>query len=979
MALGSDVLTWNDKKIETKEELVDFSKTQFFNAFNATYGKITVRLELVLEFFNEGNSIKLAAYTGIEKMYKIREMGHFLDCFENGDSYYLSKNFIFEPSKMCFNKTDVKVLEFFSYLKTARNNRNSGNNNESCFKNEGEVVLGEAECGKFLDAVWDDIESLNFHKQSAKVQFNNDVQIKTSIAHKGSHNILNMDYSEYGDFYPLTLDFKYVAFYEKGIIVKPADDKSAIFLNLFNYRNNKNIVSFRIEEKDKKQFHKNFIERYKKTLDISMDKDVEREIDAASLVSRAYFDVSAKGIVSKIEFNYANNSINPLDDFGQDKSFREFDREKEVVSLVKLLGFREYGRLFLLDDTEKIMFLLTDKLIELKKASEVYYSEDFKKLHVRSLGSMGLSLSLDDSIIYMNINLENISDEELIGLLDAISNKKKYYQLKNGSIINLSSVESEKFIDFLSNLNIDKRSIKNGLFEIPLNKCMYIENYLREKGFDDVEIDARLKGLMNKVSKPIEDEIAIEGSLNGVLRNYQKDGVKWLNNMAQYSFGGILADDMGLGKTLQVLAFIISKRKRERPCLVIAPSSIIYNWKKEAEKYAPQLKVLVITGVRERRTMLILASKDYDVIVTSYGYLRNDIEDYKKMRFSYVFVDEAQNIKNPLTINANSVKCLKAECCFAVTGTPIENNLSELWSIFDFVMPGFLKDKNRFLADFEEPIVKARNQEKADELSRLIKPFILRRLKRDVLKELPEKIETDYLTEMKGEQKKIYAAYYKSFKEELAPKIEEFGFKRNHIEMLAALTRLRQICAHPATFLEDYDAGSGKLDLAMDIIAQSISSGHSVLVFSQFTKMLKIIRNELENNNINYYYLDGSMKPEERMMEIDNFNSDIEAVFLISIKAGGTGLNLTKADIVIHFDPWWNPAVEDQASDRAHRMGQKNVVQVYKLLTEGTIEEKIAKLQEKKRGLIESIIKPGENNLDKLWEDELRGLFFSKN
>jgi SNF2 family DNA or RNA helicase len=314
------------------------------------------------------------------------------------------------------------------------------------------------------------------------------------------------------------------------------------------------------------------------------------------------------------------------------------------------------------------MFLLTDKLAELKRTSEVYYSEDFKKLHVANLGSMGLSLSSDDSLIYMNINLENISDEELTELLDAINNKKKYYRLKNGSIINLSSVESEKFIDFLSNLNIDKSSIRNGFIEIPLNKCLYIENYLKEKGFDNVEIDKRLDNLMKKVSNPMEPEFVIEGNLNGVLRNYQKDGVKWLNNMSQYSFGGILADDMGLGKTLQVLAFILGRKDRKLPCLVVAPSSIIYNWKMEAEKFAPQLKILVITGIKERRSILITASIDYDVIVTSYGFLRNDIEEYKKIKFSYIFVDESQNINNPMTINANSVKSLKAGCCFYITG-----------------------------------------------------------------------------------------------------------------------------------------------------------------------------------------------------------------------------------------------------------------------------------------------------------------------
>ena len=355
--------------------------------------------------------------------------------------------------------------------------------------------------------------------------------------------------------------------------------------------------------------------------------------------------------------------------------------------------------------------------------------------------------------------------------------------------------------------------------------------------------------------------------------------------------------------------------------------------------------------------------------------VKNDIEEYKKIKFSYIFVDEAQNIKNPMTLNANSVKSLTAKCCFALTGTPIENRLTEIWSIFDFVMPGYLFSRNKFANTYEEPIVRDKNSYKMNELSRMIKPFIIRRLKRDVLSELPEKIETNYISEMTDKQKKLYAAYYKDLKNELIAKIDEYGIERNRIEILAALTRLRQICAHPGTFLDDYDGGSCKLDLAIEIITESINSGHSILLFSQFTKMLKIIRDELENSSINYYYLDGTMKPEERMMEIDNFNSDKEAVFLISLKAGGTGLNLTKADIIIHFDPWWNPAVEDQASDRAHRIGQKNVVQVYKLLTEGTIEEKIAELQKRKRNLIESIIKPGENFLSTLSEDEIRELF----
>ena len=338
---------------------------------------------------------------------------------------------------------------------------------------------------------------------------------------------------------------------------------------------------------------------------------------------------------------------------------------------------------------------------------------------------------------------------------------------------------------------------------------------------------------------------------------------------------------------------------------------------------------------------------NYDIVVTSYGALKNDIDDYKQIKFLYTFIDEAQHIKNPKTINANTVKTVNSRCCYAITGTPIENSLVELWSIFDFIMPGYLYNYEDFKKNYEEPIVIDRDKNKLDILSKLISPFILRRMKKDVLEELPDKIERNFIIQMNDEQKKLYAAYFKKAKNELI--FEDNNFSKNKIEIIALLTRLRQICSHPSTFIEGYNHGSGKLDQAIEIINNSIDSGHSIILFSQFTRTLFLIREELEKLNINYYYLDGKMRPEERLMVIDNFNSDIESVFLISLKAGGTGLNLTKADIVIHFDPWWNPAVEEQASDRAHRIGQKNVVQVYKLITEGTIEEKMLDLQERKR------------------------------
>ncbi|HEY9060656.1 MAG TPA: DEAD/DEAH box helicase [Pseudobacteroides sp.] len=957
------------------KNIIDFRKTSFGKGLNAAYGKIPIKLECCFSPCEETGFFKLSLYIGMDKVYKINNVGQFLEALSAFRPYHFGKSFIFEPDKMAFDMVGKDIMDFLSTLWTRRKHLGNGIDREKEELHTGDLVFYEYEMESLLDFLWDKRESIVYHRNSQKIYFSDKFGIKISIDKESDFAVMSLDYSDIGDFEPVTVNYRYIFSKVTGMVARPQKSSREVLKSIYGYKNNECVVSLKISNEDRKIFKKNFYDKYRNDLDISIDKEFLEDLNKNSLVSKAYFDIAAKGIVSKIEHCYGEKVINPLNEIGKDKSIREPDAEREVENALKGYGFKEQGKLYILDDVERIILLLTDNLQSLKKICQVYYSEDFKKLHVRNVSIFGLSLSGDESIIHMNINLENISDDELIGLLESIKNGKKYYRLKNGSIINLASVESSKFAELIKGLGIDKGNIKDGIIEMPSNKCLYIDNYLKKNGMEDVEMDSTLRSYINNLSKHMDSEILFNDRLKGVLRDYQATGVQWLRAMASYSFGGILADDMGLGKTLQVLAFMSAEKNRDLPSIVVAPTSVVYNWKIEAEKFTPDLKVTVINGTKERRTLQIMALKDYDLGVTSYGALKNDIEDYKKIKFQYVFLDEAQNIKNPLTLNAGSVKELNANCRFAMTGTPIENRLSEIWSIFDFIMPGYLLSRSEFTSIYEEPITYGNDKKKEEELSNLVKPFILRRLKKDVLKELPEKLESQYFSEMAKEQKKLYVAYYKQVKNELKSKIQDTGIENNRLEILAALTRLRQICAHPGTFLDDYKGGSGKLDQALELIAESIGSGHSVLLFSQFTKLLKILRNELIKNNINHYYLDGTMTPHERVMEIDNFNSDIEAVFLISLKAGGTGINLTKADIVIHFDPWWNPAVENQASDRAHRMGQKNVVNVYKLLTAGTIEEKIARLQDRKKDLIESIIKPGETFISNLSSDDLRDLF----
>lgn len=436
------------------------------------------------------------------------------------------------------------------------------------------------------------------------------------------------------------------------------------------------------------------------------------------------------------------------------------------------------------------------------------------------------------------------------------------------------------------------------------------------------------------------------------------------------------------GKTIQILSVIVDyvqKNKENRKAsLVVSPSSLSLNWKNEAEKFANGLKTLVIRGSLAERKDKIKNIEKYDLVITSYDLLKRDIELYKEKdyQFKYVIADEAQYLKNSNTQNAKAVKQIKSETRYALTGTPIENSLAELWSIFDFIMPGYLFGYRKFKNTYETPIVKGEDEAAMSKLKMLIEPFVLRRNKKQVLKELPEKTVTVLDNEMGEEQRNIYLNYLIRAKQEISEQIDLNGYEGSRMQILAALTRLRQICCHPSLFIKDYNEGSSKLEQCMEIVQEAVNGGHKILLFSGYTSMFEIIEKELKQSNINYFKLTGSTKVEERMRLVDEFNENPEIqVFLISLKAGGTGLNLTGADMVIHYDPWWNVSTENQATDRAYRIGQRNNVQVYKLITKNSIEEKIYKLQERKAKLADEMLDTKTKFVSKLSREEIMELF----
>jgi SNF2 family DNA or RNA helicase len=441
------------------------------------------------------------------------------------------------------------------------------------------------------------------------------------------------------------------------------------------------------------------------------------------------------------------------------------------------------------------------------------------------------------------------------------------------------------------------------------------------------------------------------------LRPYQKVGVKWLEMLNSYNFGGILADEMGLGKTLQMITFLNNHLAADRFDLIVAPASLIYNWQAEFTKFAPTIKVAVVDGTKAQRQALI-AQGDADVLITSYNSARLDITAYLKRRLKYLVLDEAQYVKNSSTQTNQNLRKLTPQNTFALSGTPIENRAEELWALFALVLPGLLPSKKAF------------NKLMPDEIAVRVKPFILRREKAAVLKDLPAKVESNLYNEMSKEQKKVYLAQLKQMQVKVRGMSKETLVK-NSVAILAGLTRLRQICDTPALFVDDYPGESGKLTQLLEILQQAQENQHRVLIFSQFTGMLNIIAAALKQQGLDSFMLQGNTKPKDRLAMVDAFNAGKKSVFLISLKAGGTGLNLTGADTVILVDLWWNPAVEDQATARAHRIGQTKTVEVYRLITKGTIEEQIYKLQEEKRNFVDQVLS-GTENKGSLTAEEVR-------
>ena len=678
-----------------------------------------------------------------------------------------------------------------------------------------------------------------------------------------------------------------------------------------------------------------------------------------------YLDMENDNVICKVSAFYGKRefSVGKLllhEDISPDQQFRDFPLENSVLDqTMEWLPYYDpdFDVLHCNHDEELSYQIMESGTAALMELGEVRCTNRFRSRHTLKTVKVSVGVSVSGGLLDLNISTDDISSQELLDILKSYQLKKKYYKLKSGEFVNLQEQNLEMLAELMKTLHLTPKEFVKGKMHIPAYRTLYLDQMLESNENIYANRDRHFREIV-KGFKTINDaDFEEPESLSRIMRKYQKNGYKWLRTLEAWKFGGILADDMGLGKTLQVIAVLLAAKLEGKSgtSLVVAPAALVFNWGEELARFAPQLKVSLIAGSQSERQAKLQTYSDFDVLVTSYDLLKRDIDQYEEKEFLYQIIDEAQYIKNHTTAAAKSVKVIHSQTRYALTGTPIENRLSELWSIFDFLMPGFLYGYQGFREKFEEAIMNDRDEEVSARLRSMVHPFILRRLKKDVLTELPDKIEKTVTIELEGEQRKLYDAYAKRLKLYLEKQSKE-EFKQSKLEVLKELTRLRQLCCGPELFLENYHGENAKMDACVELVRQAVDGGHKVLLFSQFTSVLDEIEKALAKEKIEDHRIDGSVSKEQRIRLVDSFETDDVPVFCISLKAGGTGLNLTAADIVIHYDPWWNVAAQNQATDRAHRIGQRNTVTVYDLIAENTIEEQIKKLQESKSALAEEIL-----------------------
>lgn len=884
---------------------------------------------------DEGESYytyELRFKVGSRKLYALgAKAASLVDRYYNGGTLRFGKDFVYNNQEYYFDDLGKKMMNFLeiNYARTYRNDPYLLPNKQNL-----------DQLFSMVDHIYVEAPSIN---QELPLLKGLPFQFKM-IKEEGNHTLMVDD--DLMDLKALSGDYSYLI-NRKGIYqLNPVERLFA--KDILEEEEN----SFVFPDKALKDVKDYIIPNIKDH--IQLDSSVDDIVLVKTPSVKLYFDLFEDYIEGKIIFTYGDLEINYFD---QENTtlIRDKEFEREVFSSLIRLHFDDDLRLY---DIDEIGNFLENEIDALAQKYEVFTSEKLKNTNlvkkVRGTASFGIG---QDNILNYEFQLENVNPSELDDIFLSLKSKKKYFRLKSGDILDLRDPSLQELEELKEDFDLEEKG------ELPKFRALYLDSLKNKNHFIKTNslFDAFVKNFKEYKNAPVPFTQEEEK----LLRGYQKEGVKWLYNLYKCNLGGILADEMGLGKSLQTIIFLkrVLEEDSKAKTLIVCPTALVYNWDNEFKKFSDEIVRCLFVGPRNGRHNK-LSSYEGNVYITSYGLLREDLELYQEMNFKVMVIDEAQNIKNPTALLTKAVKKIHSEVKLALTGTPIENSILELWSIFDYIMPGFLGNKTKFHEkykisdDFDDmtnnTLTKLRSQ---------VRPFILRRKKNEVLKDLPDKIENNIYIDLSEEEKKIYAALVKKTKEEMEELLKG-GFTKNKMQILTLLTRLRQVCIDPKIIFDNFKKPSSKIEHLIEVVKEAVANGHKILLFTSFKTALNIVEENFTKEGLTSYVIDGSVSSKKRQELVDKFNEDDTNVFLIMLKSGGTGLNLTSADIVIHLDLWWNPQAENQATDRAHRIGQKKSVEVIKLITKGTIEEKILALQEKKKILSDKLIeKEGEESL----------------
>lgn len=893
-----------------------------------------------------------------EKQYVIKNIGEFFQAFSKSEKITVNQQYIFYLQPENFSAENQKIIRQLAQHYESQQVLLSGGFTKKGKPEKKYLLLGLFGLTDLLTEIFATQQAvLLLDSRYTGVVFSTEKPLSVTISPEKKNFLLTIDN-------PVTHYFaNYHWAFAKGVFYLLSPRQEVILQTILNLmkKRSKNQITYPADQLS--VLFAQVVPVLKECATVSVSASLEELVVQETLKTTFHLRKIKGDIRLQVDFQYGENifSSDPTKTVEVQKNVvRQIPAEEKIIEQIQLLGYQKSAKDFrkTMPTGSQLYQFFTREIPQLQKLGIVRMGKKLRGLFLNEAKTPPkIKVTTEDSWLAVHFDIVGVQESEIRQVVAAILAKENFYETQNGEILDLT----EDMQDTSATLQkLRGRWQKDGTLKIPNYQSLLVENLFSEATFDH-----DFKKMAEDLTKVHAFKAKLPQGLQAKLRTYQKEGFRWLKMLAHYQLGGVLADEMGLGKTVQAIAFILSQKEEKKfnaPTLIVAPASLTYNWQSECAKFAPDLTVGLAVGVKDEREKIIEQAHQFDIVITSYASLRQDAQDYEVHDFSCLILDEAQMVKNAATKTAQALRKLDIPQRFALSGTPIENNLSELWSLFAIIMPGFFPKKQLF------------KQLTTAEVAKMIQPFVLRREKENVLKELPAKIETNLYSSLLPEQKTVYLAYLSQMQQTLSG-MDKKAFAKNRLSILAGLTRLRQICGDPRMFMEDFEGSSGKLEQLKEFLVNAKENGRRVLVFSQFTKMLTLIEDELAGLGLSHFYLRGSTPALERLNMVNEFNDGAGDVFLISLKAGGTGLNLTGADTVVLYDLWWNPAVEDQAAGRAHRIGQKKVVEVFRMIAKGTIEEKMAALQNEKRALFDEVLNGQEAKTNQLTEQDIREIF----